>query len=361
MSFGVYNGSADPAIAQTRHGAASTSIVLYSDAYSSRPNVEVRSGDMETAIRVRCIPNSGCPLSPPPNASPPCGPTPFPCNPSPGAGLMSPPCAFVPPPSPPICAPNQTSPPCVPPSPPPCDPNVPSPPCAPVSPPPGPTSIGGQIYIGAPELIGGKIRVPVNTTSAQDRFSGFNVSLVFDGTFASVANLNTDVAIGSAFEALGGGTFCVRATPPSPSPSMEVVFGCVALDLSNGGTSGPGTLAYISLTPKSNSCLTLHLVTYGLPDNGYATEGTFTIDSHGSAAQSNTYGPDVYVNTADGSDCGSTTGIGSCIDFSNPAGCGVTATPTPAGTPTPMPTATFATVSDGIATTSTATLRQRRR
>lgn len=172
VHFLVVNGSPSPYDAQTIGGSASTSVVIYSEAYSLLPNVLVGSGDLEMAIRVRCIPNSGCPLSPPPNASPPCvAPTPFPCNPSPGADINSPPCAIetpispsdgiatcidftqpdgcIPsPPSPPICAPNQTSPPCatptpipecapyvpssppcVPPSPPRCDPNAPSPPC----------------------------------------------------------------------------------------------------------------------------------------------------------------------------------------------------------------------------------------
>ena len=115
VNFSVFNGSPSPYYAQTFGGRASTSVVIYSDAYSLQPNVEVRTGGLETAIRVRCIPNSGCPLSPPPNASPPCGaPTPYPCTPSPGSGPMSPPCEVVPPPSPPICAPSQTSPPCAP-------------------------------------------------------------------------------------------------------------------------------------------------------------------------------------------------------------------------------------------------------
>ena len=231
VQFSVFNGSPSPYFALTKNGQAETSIVIYSDSYSYEPNVSVRSGEMETAIRLRCLPNSGCPLSPPPDSSPPCGPTPFPCNPSPGADINSPPCAVETPISPPICFPGQTSPPCTPLSPPECDPNVQTtPPCAPPSPPPPPPTggIGGQIYIGTPELIDGKIRVPVNTTeSTRPVLSGFNIHLVFDRR--SLANA---VAIRPA-EVSPPGVFCARAElfcADGYRYQWRAVFGCITLD-----------------------------------------------------------------------------------------------------------------------------------
>src|SRR5207248_277392 len=129
------------------------------------------------------------PLSPPPcdpqQSSPPCPtatPTPIPCNPSPGSGPNSPPC----------------------PTPTPCNPSVYSWLC-PVQP-----VAGGELYIGTPEIVGGKIRVPINTTLSPNTFMGFNVDLVFDGTFGSVVSPATDAVIGEVFDALPGGSFCAR-------------------------------------------------------------------------------------------------------------------------------------------------------
>lgn len=82
-----------------------------------------------------------------------------------------------------------------------------------------------------------------------------------------------------------------------------------------------------------------------------------TIDYNASAAQSNTYGPDVYVNTADGSNGGSVAG---CIDFSDLSACDATATAKPTETTAPAPTATLAATSSHVTVTSTATPRPRR-
>ncbi len=361
--FSVINGSATPYFALTNGGRASTSAVIYSDAYSQTPNVEVRAGGMETAIRVRCLPNSGGPLSPPPFEcnpspgignvnSPPCA-TPLPCNPSPGADVNSPPCAVKTPISPPVCAPNQTSPPCTPLSPPPCDPkrvsapcptatptpfpcnpNVPStPPCAP--PPPPTNGIGGRIFIGTPELINGKLRVPVNTTASQDPYFGFNAHLVWDGALAGAASPIAETTTSSVF-----GSAPLFCTPAADPVSKSAVFACVTLD--NSQTSAAGNLTSFWLQPSAlqpsaqNGCLHLHLFTYGRADAGDPSTGTFAVNAGNVAAQANTYGPDVYVNIADGTPC-SPGGISSCIDFNDPSRCpSVTST----AQPTPPPATT---------------------
>ena len=137
VSAYAYNGDTAPLSTSTQGGAAEFSVRFYSDIFPPGPNVIVDSGAFEAGIRVRCVPNSQCPLSPPTSVSPPCAtPTPYPCIPSPGSGPMSPPCAT--PPAPPVCEHpgNQPqSPPCVPLSPPSC-PDRSGPPCGgPPSPP----------------------------------------------------------------------------------------------------------------------------------------------------------------------------------------------------------------------------------
>jgi hypothetical protein len=210
--------------------------------------------------------------------------------------------------------------------------------------------VGGQIYIGTPELIGGRIHVPVNTTASTDPFVGFNAHLVWDGTLASIVDIPTGAAAGDAFGAAA--LFCVRTPadgPPDLNGTSGLVLGCVTLDQTQ--TTGAGHLADFWLTPKAGGCMLLHVMPYDTADTAAAVAGTYTIDSDTHAPQSNTYGPDVYVNTADGSNCGSVAG---CISFSDPAGCGVTATPTP------VPTATLAAVGGSVFATSTATPRPRR-
>jgi hypothetical protein len=287
--FSVFNGTPSPYYAVTHGGSASASIVIYSDAYSQQPNVVVTSGDLETAVRLRCIPNSDCPVSPPPDTSPPCGPTPFPCNPSPGADFNSPPCATPTPISPPAC--GLESPPCWPFSP----PSAPSPP-----PPPPTTGSGGEIYIGTPYFVDGKIRVPVNTTASQDAFAGFNVQLAFSDELAVFSNSIDDFASGGALEASGLTTFCAVN-----DHALAGRGGGACTLLGRGGTKDPGTLAYVTLNPRATTgCIRIHLVTYGPPDIGGVILGTFTVSTDDiPAAQANTYGPDVYVNTADGTPC----------------------------------------------------------
>ena len=143
----AYNGDVTPGKTSTVGGAAEFNVRFSSDLFPPGPNVIVDSGAFEAGIRVRCVPNSQCPLSPPASVSPPCStPTPFPCIPSPGSGPMSPPCVVPPPP--PVCehpGNRPESPPCVLLSPPSCPDNgfrPPEPPCGPPSPPSCPDRSG---------------------------------------------------------------------------------------------------------------------------------------------------------------------------------------------------------------------------
>jgi hypothetical protein len=343
--FDVFNGSASPPNATTYRGAASTNVVIYSDSYSAQPNVGVRSGDLETAVRLRCLPNSNCPVSPPPNSSPPCAPAPFPCNPSPGADVNSPPCAVVTPISPPICAPNQTSRPCTPFSPPPCDPTETSPPCVvptpdpcahsplicpPVSVPGTPPMTGGEIYLGTPTLLEGDIAVPVEVTDSPDAYLGFSLRIRVDTSLAAFVDVRAEGLV----QALGpaGSVACTLDKAPDFAGATCVI------EPQPTTISGARTLAYLLFAPLASSgCLPLHLITFGVPDLGKLDRGTYTIGRSAAnvvEAQLNTYGPDAFVNIADEMPC----------------------TPSPESTPTPPgPDAQTATAIAGQPEVSTMT------
>ena len=206
----------------------------------------------------------------------------------------------------------------------------------------------------------------VNTTAAQDPYAAFNVRFQFDGTLLRFTNSMANFTSGGALEASGGSTFCATFADPVANRGGG---GCAILG--DATTAVAGTLAYLTLIPVGSSgCARLHLFTYGPPDGGTVTSGTYTVGRVPSLdfPQANTYGPDVYVNAADGSECVPS----ACISF-DPAGCGPTATPTPQPTPTPpggdaqtatatvLRTSTPAATSSRVAVTATATPGQRRR
>ncbi len=92
---------------------------------------------------------------------------------------------------------------------------------------------------------------------------------------------------------------------------------------------------------RATGCSNLHLFTYGPPDGGNSSFGTFTVDDSLSnpQPQQNTYGPDVSVNVADGSVCTSSGGVTGPTATSTPTQT-VAPTMTPTMTPTPVATAT---------------------
>ncbi|MHB8514986.1 MAG: hypothetical protein ACYDCT_06305 [Dehalococcoidia bacterium] len=314
-------GVAEPGATRTQDGIAATAVRLGPAPWASGFDVGVHSGPIEATIRVFCAPPS------PP--SPPCWPSSTPVSP-PCAPPTLPPCSPSPPASSPPCAPPTPTP-----TPLPCTPGGPtavSPPQCPVSPPPGP-SIGGRISIGTPTLSGGNIVVPVLTSASQDPYRAFNISLSFDNSLLSF----TQGTPGGALETSGQQTFCVPGTVLHGRAS----FGCAALG--SIGTTSAGTLANLTFARKATTgCVTLHLFTYGPPDGGNSTTGTFTVSGSlpGSAiVQQNTYDPDVSVDLADGS-----TGCAGPAATPTPTATGTprawTATPTMTATSTAVPTAT---------------------
>ena len=292
-------GYLNPYVAYTLNGDASTFVRFGPSPYPIGAfRVQVDVGRVEATIRIFCTPQS--PPSPPP------------CPPSP----------------------PQVSPPCVPPSPTPqpCTPGGPvpvSPPQCPVSPPPAP-SIGGRISIGTPTLSGANLIVPVLTSASQDPYTGFNATVAFDAGLLTYKGGTS----GGALETSGAPTFCA----PPLTFSGRANIGCVILG--GGSTTSAGTLANLTFARKAAAgCVTLHVFTYGPPDGGDTTTGTFTIPAHNSpnwdVPQQNTYGPDVSVNLADGS-----TGCAgpAATATGTPRAWTATPTMTPSTTPTAVPT-----------------------
>lgn len=174
---------------------------------------------------------------------------------------------------------------------------------------------GPTITVGTPSLVSGKVQVPIQTTgSGFDPYLGFNVHLRWDPavfTFSSASNTGTILAQ----------PFCPPAA--ADGDGGGVAWGCTAL---GGSSTTTGLLGTLILTPAASGCSALHLFTFGGPDGGTATTGTYTI-AEDFTPQSNTY-QDGAANVA-GNTC-------------TPAGP-PTSTPTPSNTPTPSatPTATL--------------------
>lgn len=179
------------------------------------------------------------------------------------------------------------------------------------------TGTGPGMSVGSASLVSGNVEVPISATgSVVDPYFGFNIHLTWDpGVFTFSSANNTGTVINAPF---------------CPPPAVDaggggVIFGCTS---TGGSTSTTGLLGTIVLTPISG-CSALHLFTFGPPDNGDSTTGTYTINAADFTAQSNTY--------TDGS--ADATG----------AQCSPSATSTPApaatATDTPVPGATNTPVS----------------
>lgn len=225
VAFSAYNGNASPNNGYTQNGYVSTSVVFYSDLFKSGPNVIVDSGPFEAGIRVRCVPISGCPLSPPASVSPPCGPTPtpYPCIPSPGSGPTSPPC---PTPTPRPCNPSPggpVSPPC--PTPGPISPPAVSPPLGTLSlaldcTPAAPTSVGvclvprGATSFDVPVVVVNDSGVPVTLRAFNFNVHDSDTSRLLPSPGAD-DNLNGNPDFNQA--AFPGSFQC---NPPPPAPDL---------------------------------------------------------------------------------------------------------------------------------------------
>lgn len=284
--FSTYNGNTTPAFALTRKGLASTLVVFYGELFKPGPNVIVDAGVLEAGVRVRCFPSSNQQPPSPPVCSPAC-PTPTP---------------YVPPTPYPTPAPN----------------------------------IGGEISFGTPSLAGSNITLPILTSAAQDPYIGANVDLVLDRSQLSAVGVEAGPALQGP-----NGALCLSKFDFKDG----ALAACASMGLS--GTTAAGTLVTFTLAPLTSSgCVRLHLFTYGPPDGGDSTAGTYTMASIAPGnivPQQNTYGPDITVDLATGA-----------------TGCTPVATSTPTAVPTATPTptpgiATCVSFTDACSPTATAT------
>lgn len=311
VQFSVFNGSPSPYFALTKNGQASTSIVVYSDAYSYQPNVTVRSGEMETAIRLRCRPNSGCPLSPPASVSPPCGvQTPI---------------------SPPICAPNQTSPPCTPLSPPagcvtfdpagcgpeatptPIGPPSPPPPCTGfISPPAAPADCQYEMRLDADPAHSG-IQTTRRIVGDQPFTIGIDVTKVGKVPYAGyqwdIAYVKGEFAFISATEhtAATGLDTCVPPTTGTYFPTPAVFgggAGCITL------TQRGGTLFTGETTSVELRCLARGTFALALASIDTDPFGAVFLDYHGSNLPTTTAGITIDCQVGGTEACADVTGDG---------------------------------------------------
>ncbi|MHB8376573.1 MAG: hypothetical protein ACYDEB_06410, partial [Dehalococcoidia bacterium] len=179
---------------------------------------------------------------------------------------------------------------------------------------PTPTHHGPTIAVGAPSIVGGSLRVPIDATSAPfDPFDAFQIHLRWDPVVFSFGGAS------AAGGVLDTPAFC---TNPRVDPDgAGVLFWCERLAGRN--AASPGLMATVTLIPGSSGCSALHLVTMGQPDDGGLGRGTYT--SIVGATQTNAY-----------SDRTSDVGGAACAPPPSPT---PTRTPTATSTPGP-PTAT---------------------
>ena len=192
------------------------------------------------------------------------------------------------------------------------------------------TSSNVQAATG-PELVVGGVtsvdatHVSFTVSSAGSGFSAYgvwNLELSWDPgvfTFDSVDLTGAQIN--------GGNGICPAADSTTTPPPVAfpqnagsfVNMGCVSLGSS---FNTAGLLATVTLTVVAPGCSNIHLVTFGAPDNGDTSTGSYTA-ALGEDPDTNTYTDE----TADD------TGTGGCA-------AGPASTPTPTDTPTETPTAT---------------------
>lgn len=154
--------------------------------------------------------------------------------------------------------------------------------------PPGAASAattGPGLGVGTASLASGKVVVPIDAFgSGFTPYMGFNVHLRWDPAVFSYSSYS---AASGPFDPANPNALCADTTLLD-GDGGGVVVGCVGVDLVGGGprpVSTKGLLVKILLTPKAG-CSNLHLVTYGAPDGGGDTAGSYTVDGT-TAVQSN--------------------------------------------------------------------------
>ena len=127
---------------------------------------------------------------------------------------------------------------------------------------------GPTIQVEPPSLSGGLVQIPIGTTGTGfDPYNGFNLHLRWAPSVFSFTAVDTD---GTVINGPG----C--AAPVPDGDGGGVTFNCMA---SGGPTTGSGHLGTVMLTPLNMGCSMLHVFTFGTPDYGDISTGTYTIDA----------------------------------------------------------------------------------
>jgi hypothetical protein len=205
---------------------------------------------------------------------------------------------------------------------------------------------GPTLTIGAPSVGLGGVEFQVMTTGAvPNAYNGFHVHIRFDPTLFSYGSAEGN---GGLFDPLLSFGICQAAVVDADQAGFT--FGCTGLTQTTAGV-----LATIDLTASivNTGCSLIHFYTFGPPDNGDATTGSYTDDTAGSVPQQNAY----QDNATD-------TSANVCTPGAAPTATSTaTATPSPtntaAATATMTPTATSTVQAAGsttpVLTVSTAT------
>jgi hypothetical protein len=153
--------------------------------------------------------------------------------------------------------------------------------------------VGGQLFVGAPSLSGGYVKVSVYTAMATDAYDGDNLHITFDPNQLSFLSADASTS--------------VYTTVGTPScNSVPVADGVVTTcTLTSGSLKSAGLLRDVAFVPKVLSgCATLHLFTLNAPDFGGPSYGSYT--TRQTFEEANSYGSDVSIDLARGiSGCGS--------------------------------------------------------
>ncbi len=149
------------------------------------------------------------------------------------------------------------------------------------------TGSGPTIAVGGPSLVSGKVQAPILAWyPVTDAYSGFSVHLRWSATVFSLSSTN---ATGGPFDPGANPATGVCAGPNTTTFDSDgggMVFSCSGF---SGTTQSFRLLATVILTPAASGCSALHLYTYGAPDNGDATSGTYTINAADGSVESNQY------------------------------------------------------------------------
>ena len=152
---------------------------------------------------------------------------------------------------------------------------------------------GPTLALGNARLVNGKVLVDLNSLfGTANAYDGFNAHLRWDPAVFSFSSMDPT---GGLFDpgASPATGFCVGPDTTSfDSDGGGVTLGCAGFA---GTTASNHLLITVALTPAASGCSAIHLVTYGAPDGGDESSGTYTENAADVTPQTNRY----YDTTSD--------------------------------------------------------------